>query len=368
MRAPVGGLFRHVQDLAREQARRGHAVGIVCDASTGGEAAHAALATLRPVCKLGIERIPMGRLPGLSDARAIARTGRFAKACGANILHGHGAKGGAYARLAPVKPTNGPLYRFYTPHGGSLHYSPHSLPGRVYLRVERLLLPRTDGLIFESAYTRDIYAAKVAVPTCPARVIHNGLRTEEFQPVAVAEGAADLLFIGEMRGLKGVSTLLQAVARLAREGERLTALLVGDGPERERFRAEAEQLGLSQQITFRPAMPARRAFAMAHLLVVPSLAESLPYVVLEAASAGLPMVATNVGGILEIFGPAATMLVPPGNAEALARAIRSSRAEPDALARRTVELRDRVRSLFSAAGMGEEVLQFYRSVADSAGI
>ncbi|MFD0935981.1 glycosyltransferase family 1 protein, partial [Methylobacterium trifolii] len=66
-RAPVGGLFRHVVDLARLQAAAGHAVGIVCDANTGGARAEQALAELGPCLGLGVTRIPMRRNPHLSD-------------------------------------------------------------------------------------------------------------------------------------------------------------------------------------------------------------------------------------------------------------------------------------------------------------
>ena len=75
-------------------------------------------------------------------------------------------------------------------------------------------------------------------------------------------------------------------------------------------------------------MPARAAFARGQLLVVPSRAESLPYIVLEAAAATVPMIVTNVGGIPEIFGADAATLMPPGDAAALARAIRAGLSEP----------------------------------------
>jgi glycosyltransferase involved in cell wall biosynthesis len=368
MRAPVGGLFRHVRDLAQEQARRGHAVGLVCDSATGGAMARDALGALEMDCALGVTRIAMGRLPGISDLSVIARVSRIAERSAAQILHGHGAKGGAYARFARLTGAHGPVHRFYTPHGGSLHYSPRSPAGMVFLAVERILLKRTDGLIFESAFGRDVYAAKVAEPTCPARVIHNGVRRDEFKPVAPFPHAADILFIGEMRALKGVFTLLGAIAKLSAADEHVTAVLVGDGAQRARLQAEAARLGLGQKIAFRPAMPAREAFSLGHLLVLPSLAESLPYVVLEAAAAGVPLIATNVGGISEIFGPLCDALVPPGDAEALAEAIRAARAHPAGLAKRTKSLRARVRKDFTVAGMSESILDFYRAVAAVGGV
>jgi glycosyltransferase involved in cell wall biosynthesis len=80
-------------------------------------------------------------------------------------------------------------------------------------------------------------------------------------------------------------------------------------------------LGLSATVRFHRPMPARQAFALALAVVVPSRAESMPYIVLEAIGAGMPLVATRVGGIPEIFGPASDRLVPPGDAPALAAAL-----------------------------------------------
>ena len=97
--SPVGGLFRHVVDLARGQAARGHQVGIVADASTGGERADAAFAALSPHLALGLTRVPMSRHIGMSDVAAQRHVAQRARDTQADVLHGHGAKGGAYARL-----------------------------------------------------------------------------------------------------------------------------------------------------------------------------------------------------------------------------------------------------------------------------
>ncbi len=81
-----------------------------------------------------------------------------------------------------------------------------------------------------------------------------------------------------------------------------------------------------------PAMPARQAQTLGRIMVVPSRAESLPYVVLEAAAAGMPMITTQVGGIPEIYGPLTDTLVPPEDAGALAKAIARAIDQPDATA------------------------------------
>jgi len=359
LRAPVGGLFRHVCDLAAGQAARGHAVGIICDATSGGSSAEAALATLKPACRLGITRLPIGRLPGLADLAAIAEVARIARAQKADILHGHGAKGGAYARLAPLLRRGHKAGRFYTPHGGSLHYSRDSAAGLAFLTAERVMMRRTSGMIFESAYGEAAFAAKVAPPSCAARVIHNGLREAEFAPVETAPGAADLVFIGELRALKGVSDLLAALALPRAGGGGPTAVIIGSGADGARFQSEAQALGLTGRVTFRPAMPARAGFALGRVLVVPSLAESLPYIVLEAAAAGRPVLATRVGGLGEIFGGDENLLVPPGDPAALAGAIAAALSDAGALETRAERLKERVHRLFNADDMCDRILEFY---------
>ena len=99
-RAPVGGLFRHVVDLARGQIARGHRVGLIADSRTGGERAEETLAALAPQLALGLTRLPMHRQLNPGDAIAAWHVTRRITQTGAHVVHGHGAKGGAYARLA----------------------------------------------------------------------------------------------------------------------------------------------------------------------------------------------------------------------------------------------------------------------------
>jgi glycosyltransferase involved in cell wall biosynthesis len=358
LRAPVGGLFRHVIDLARGQARRGHQVGIVADASTGGARAGAALASLD--LALGLTRVPMSRHIGVSDLAAQRLVALRATQTAADVLHGHGAKGGAYARLAP----RGRAIRVYTPHGGSLHYSRSSPVGMMYLALEQVLMRRTELFLFESQFGRDAFAAKIGAPRSLTRVVHNGVTAEEFVAVAPHADAADLVFVGELRMLKGVDVLLDALAQLAREGRRFSATIVGDGPDAAVFKTQAERLGLAA-VRFPGSMPARAAFALGRCLVVPSRAESLPYIVLEAAAAGMPVITTNVGGIPEIFGPQANLLVPPADVPALASAIATVTADNAAAGNEALTLRARVQEKFSADAMTDAVLAAYMEARKS---
>ncbi len=269
-RAPVGGLFRHVLDLAREQAARGHRVGVICDSGTGGARAEAVLAELAPSLALGLTRYPMHRQPHPSDVFALRHVMSRIAATQADVVHGHGAKGGAYSRLAYNRPE---AARVYIPHGGSLLFTHDTLAGKVYLATERFLMRRGDLFLFESEFSAGTFRRKIGSPKGLVRVVHNGVPPAEFEPVAPLPNATDLVFIGEMRMLKGVDLLIDAIAALRRDGRAVTATLVGDGPDRETFMAQAERLTLSDLITFKPATPQRQAQAFGRVMVVPSRLE-----------------------------------------------------------------------------------------------
>ena len=317
LRAPVGGLFRHVRDLARGQAEAGCHVGIICDADTGDALTEQALHDIRPYCVLGIKRIAMHRQVSPGDIVAALKVRMWCAETGADIIHGHGAKGGAFGRFAAMAT---PAKAFYTPHGGSLHYSADSWSGAAFLRLERLLRILTDGLIFESEYGYRVYRRKVGTPSCDARIIHNGLSPSEFAAVPTDRDAADFLFIGELRELKGVDVLLHALHRV-RQARDVSAVIVGDGPEAQTFKDLAGSLGLAETVRFSPPQPARKAFTLGRTLIVPSRAESLPYIVLESLAARKPTIATDVGGISEIFRGRRGSLLPAGDVEKLAEAI-----------------------------------------------
>lgn len=360
-RAPVGGLFRHVHDLAAEQAARGHRVGLIADSKTGGARAEKILAELAPKLSLGLLRMPMSRHAGISDLVNLARVTKRIKDVGADIVHGHGAKGGTYARLAFNHPR---AARVYTPHGGSLLFSNANLSGKFYLGTEKLLMPRGDLYLFESAFSAEAFRHKIGNTDALVRVVHNGVSRREFEPVVLAPEVTDLLFLGELRMLKGVDVLIDAIAQLHLKGRAITATLVGDGPDRALFQEQIERLGLAQAIRFTGAMPARQALGLGRVMMVPSRAESLPYVVLETAAAGKPIITTQVGGIPEIFGPLADRLVPSDDAPALAAAIERTLDQPDATAKATVALRERVATGFSVETMVNGVLAGYQEVLD----
>ena len=97
LRAPVGGLFRHVLDLAARQAELGHAVGMIADSQATDALTQQRLSAIAPKLVLGLHRVAMSRAPGLSDVNAHSAITALTRPLNLDILHGHGAKGGLYA-------------------------------------------------------------------------------------------------------------------------------------------------------------------------------------------------------------------------------------------------------------------------------
>lgn len=365
MRAPVGGLFRHVLDLAAEQATRGHAVGILADASSGDALTAARFGAIEPALSLGLKLVPMSRKPGFGDITAARAVALHAATLDLDVLHGHGAKGGAYARIAQrllPRKSRGRVKSFYTPHGGTLNFAPGSAEAQVYHTLERVLAGMTSGLIFESDFARRTFAERIGSLGIPERVVPNGLQPADFRAYAPNVDAADFLFIGELRDIKGVDVLLRALRQL-NDRRPTTAVLVGSGPHAAALEDLATNLELETVVRFAGAKPASEAFPLARALVVPSLKESFPYVVLEGAAAGLPVIATDVGGIPEMVAGTDTRLVPSGDAAALAGAMQDTLDDPEAARARAERFKANVAAKFTVERMAADIVDFYRTVS-----
>ncbi|UFX42215.1 glycosyltransferase family 4 protein [Bradyrhizobium sp. 41S5] len=357
VRAPVGGIIRHILDVANGQIERGHHVGIVADSLTGGTRADAVLAEIEPRLKLGVHRVAIRREPRFADFTVWAHIAGLIRKLKPDVVHGHGAKAGAYVRL---RRRSNKVIRVYTPHGGSLHYPLDTWKGRFYSQLERTLMNSTDLFLFESAFARDTYQRTVGKPSGLVRCVFNGVTSEEFEPVAKADDASDVAYVGEFRRIKGADLLIDAVAKLRADGKPVTLTLGGDGEEFERLKEQVKRLSLGDAVRFIGHVKARYGFSKGSVLVVPSRGDSMPYVVIEAGAAGIPMIAANVGGIPEIFDTHTDALFAPSNASAMADAIKAALDNPAATAARAEQLRERISEHFSQSAMVEGVLAGYR--------
>ena len=176
----------------------------------------------------------MQRHIGPGDIASAYRTYKIIKQLQPDVVHGHGAKGGVYARLfgSLLRVSRSRVARLYSPHGGSLHYDETTLTGKFFFTLERLMERFTDHLLFVSDYERRTFRRKIGEPPIPNSLVYNGLRQSEFEPVPADEDAADFLYIGMMRDLKGPDLFIDALAR-AEQADRPAAQR-GDGRRRRR--------------------------------------------------------------------------------------------------------------------------------------
>jgi glycosyltransferase involved in cell wall biosynthesis len=167
-------------------------------------------------------------------------------------------------------------------------------------------------------------------------VVHCGVDLDEFvpappDPAARSPQPARLLAVGRLVAVKGHGVLVEAVARLVRDGLEVVATMVGEGPRRAGLEALARDFGVAERIRFTGAVgqdDIRRFYAEADVFCLPSFAEGLPAVLLEAMASGVPVVASRITGIPELVEDGVSgILVPPGRADRLADAVRDLLAD-----------------------------------------
>jgi len=347
-----------------EQSKAGHQVGILCDSSTGGAHEEQLFGSIMPYLSLGLTRIPIDRSISLRDIPAFWRSYKEIRSLRPDVLHGHGAKGGAMARLAgtALRVNRYRVSRLYSPHGGSLHFSPSRLVGWAVLRLEKMQERSTDAIVFVCEFERNTYIAKVGPVEVRNEVVYNGVAEADFIPVPEAPNAVDFLYVGMLRDLKGPDIFIDAFAKTERILKRpLTGMMIGDGPQRDKYLEMMTVRGLGQRITMQPAMNIRHAFATAPTVIVPSRAESMPYIVLESLAAGKAVIASNVGGISEVLGKESGALVLPGDSDALAAVMAESLTDPDWKARNMPD-RERFDKTFSAVTMASRITDLYKEL------
>ncbi|MFN7126145.1 MAG: glycosyltransferase family 4 protein [Allorhizobium sp.] len=362
-RSPIGGIFRHVRDLAELHSAAGHQVGILCDSSTGGAHEDRLFDQIMPFLSLGVTRFPIGRSVGLGDMAALIEAYKLIKELQPDILHGHGAKGGVIARLigSLLRVRRYRVARLYSPHGGSLHFSSGSLSGQGVFMAERILERMTESISFVCDYERATYETKIGKAHSAATRIYNGISERDFGRIPVEAEGVDFAYIGMLRDLKGPDVFINAFAEAERlVGRPLSGVIVGDGPDLERYRQMVEQKGLGRRLTFRPAMPIAQAFTLSDIVVVPSRAEAMPYIVLEALAAEKTIIASRVGGIPEILGSDSEALIEPGRADLFGATMAKALTDPS-WSKRTMPTADAFRSRFSAVVMAQEMEALYRA-------
>ncbi len=265
-----------------------------------------ALRTARPGLRGGI-----WQLFYFAEAAVLAR---YLQARGVGHLHNHFAT--SSASLAMIASEMSGIPYSFTLHG------PADLAAPAAWRLDEKIA-RARFVACISRYARAqamLWSDRRHWPKL--HVVHCGVDPRRYggKQVAAAPGLA-LLFVGRLVAAKGLFTLLEALARAGRPDLRLT--LIGDGPERAALEAEARRLGLAARfLGYRGQSEVAEAMRAADALVLPSFAEGLPVVLMEAGASGLPVIATRLAGVEELVVDGGSgLIVPPGDADALAHAI-----------------------------------------------
>ncbi len=274
------------------------------------------------------------------------------------IVHASSSKAGVLGRLAAVV-ARVPI-RIFTVHGWA--FSAYSgLASAAYLWADRIAARATTMTICVSEHER---TTGLLARTCrPERtvVIPNAVDVGAAPRAGGERPLPRLIAVGRLKAPKDYSTLLQAIARLE-PGSLEDALLVGDGPDRSQVERELSSLGLDGRVRVlgeRPDVPA--LLASSDVFVLSSRSEGLPVSVLEAMAAGLPVVATDVGGLRELVVEDETgLLVPRADADALAAALRRLLADPELRRRLGDAGRARAEARFDLAPFRRAHLELYR--------
>jgi teichuronic acid biosynthesis glycosyltransferase TuaC len=198
--------------------------------------------------------------------------------------------------------------------------------------LTRLAMKRAAFVVTKSEHLRQraidmgICASKVRTIRngCNPTVFHLADRSAARGQLAIDDKAELVVFVGRLDTAKGIEELLEAFASLAVRRPNLRLAFVGDGPGGEHLRSKAKHLGLEDRITLNGACSSQEVaewLAAANVLALPSYNEGYPNVVIEALSCGRPVIATNVGGILELVNEESGILIAPRDSRALASAI-----------------------------------------------
>ena len=310
----------------------------------------------------------------LRDAKALAKLIRLVRGFRPHVVHTHTAKAGFLGRQAALAVRPRPAV-VHTYHGHVLEGYFGAPKARLYLEMERALARVSDCLIGVSQATVDDLVRLGVAPRSKFRVLPLGLdldrlaelpgelRAGSRAKLGIGEGEILLVFVGRIVPIKRLGLLLEALARAREADPRLRLAVVGDGEERPQLERQAAELGIAGDVLFRGyRRELRPVFAAADLAVLSSDNEGTPVSLIEAAAAGLPAVATDVGGVREVVGEDTGILTPQGNATALAAAIVEMASDPDRRARCGHAARQHAIGRYGAQRLLTDVDQLYREL------
>lgn len=337
--ADVGGLERVVHALAIGQKHAGHDVHVAAVVTS----ADLERAFLQPLTAAGVATHTL-RLGGRAYLRERGAVRLLCRALRPDVLHTHGYRpdvvDAGVARGLGIATVS-------TAHG----FTGGGWRNRTYEWLQRQAFRRFDAVI---AVSRPLAARLSMVAPDRLEVVPNAWypavapldRAAARRELRVPDDRFHIGWVGRLSPEKGPDVLVEALARL--EGVPYAASFVGDGPERRRLETRATALGAAGRIVWAGARPeASRLFPGFDVFVLSSRTEGTPIVLFEAMAAGVPVVATHVGGVEDVVTPAEARLVPSEDPDALAQAVRDVWMDQGGAAARARAARARLEARFA---------------------
>jgi len=351
--------------------RRGHRVTLACGPSRKPSPL---LSEARRASGLEIVDVPELRreLSPLHDVRTLLFLLRLLRSRRFDVVHTHTSKAGALGRIAAALSSRVPVV--HQPHG-HLFYGYHGPIGsRLVILAERILAPLARRQIVLSWRGAEEHLARGVGRPGQFTVVRSGIDLRPFRAASARRVACrarlglrdDEFAVGtlcRLEPIKGAGDLLRGFLLASTSRPRLRLILAGDGPLKDDLLAAARRAGASDRIRLTGSWVAAPDFLPAlDLFALVSHNEGMGRALVEAMAAGVPVLATNVGGMPEVLEEGrAGLLVPPGDEEAIGRAI--ARLLDDATLRGSLALRARSRAVvFGAGRMGHALLRVYREV------
>ncbi|OGV96274.1 hypothetical protein A2W24_04005 [Microgenomates group bacterium RBG_16_45_19] len=328
-RLNIGGVAPHVLLLASALDPREFDVNVLTGPVPSGEGSMEQLAKQKGVKLIRIPDLQRN-ISLVRDAKAFWRIYRLIRIHKPDIIHTHLSKAGFVGRLA-AKMAGVPVI-VHTFHGHIFDGFFSGFKSRFFLILERRLAAISTSLVAVNKIVQsDLMRLKIGMDRCT--VIENGFELQRIVQIERHKGdfrrefgldRNDILVgtVARFVPLKGLSYLLEASADFLQASPRLRLILVGDGEQRDELRHRAISLGIQERVIFtgfRKDM--ENVYSDLDILVLPSLTEGLPTVVIEALSAGLPIVATRVGAVPDLVTPETGIIVNPRDSQALSRAV-----------------------------------------------
>ena len=358
--SPIGGAQIHVRDLAAAVAARGHAPTVL----TSGSGTF-----IDDLRALGIPVVVLRHLTApirpLEDLRALREIHAALADLRPDLIAAHSSKAGILARLA-ARRLRVPVV--FTVHGWAFTPGVPALDAAVYRRVERLVGPLASRIIAVSEYDRRLGLEARVAPPDRLVTVHNGMA--DVPPELRADpgrSPARLVMVARYGAQKDHPTLLRALASLRQYPWELD--LIGDGPLLGETEALARELGLADRVHLlgqRSDVDRRLAAAQISLLITNW--EGFPLSILEAMRAGLPVVASDVGGVAEsVRDGESGFLVARGDVEELRIRIERLLMDPDLRRRLGASGRERFLRDFTLETAVAKTLDVYRDTLAAAG-